>query len=128
MSAKSNKDVIVYLDQNTRMVKAHTLGGSKQWNVTNDGQYYGLILSPDRAKIIVHKNGKVFVYASDGSGLISSLGEGIANSWSPDEKNILFFIDEITDGHSISGSELYLINSDGSQKWQLTHTLNIFEM
>ena len=127
VSAKSNSDVIVYLDKKTLMVKAQTLDGSKKWDITKDGRYYGLVLSPDRTKVLVHKNGRMFVYAIDGSGLISSLGRGIANSWSSDGKQILFLIDESKDGHAITGSDLYLTNSDGSQRWQLTNTPYIFE-
>lgn len=127
VKAKSNSDIIVYLDKKTLMVKAQTLDGNKKWDITNEKQYYGLILSPDMTKILVHKNGEMLVYATDGSGLISSLGRGIANSWSSDSKQILFFIDKSWDGHSITGSDLYLTNFDGSQKWQLTNTPDIFE-
>jgi len=125
-SAKLNGDVIVYLDQNTLMVKAHTLDGSKEWNVTNDGLYYVLILSPDKKKVVVTKNDEMFVYATDGSGLICSLGKGHATSWSVDGKQILFYLSQ-DDGHVITGSDLFLTNSDGSQRWQLTKTPNMFE-
>jgi Tol biopolymer transport system component len=126
VSAKSNNDIIVYLDQNTLNVKAHTLDKSKEWDITRDGRYVNPVVSPDRNKVAVNKHDEMFVFATDGSGLIYSLGRGIANSWSPDCQQILFFISE-DDGHAITGADLYLINSDGSQKWQLTNTPSIFE-
>jgi len=124
--AKSKSDVVVYLDQNTLMVKAHKTDGSKDWNITNDGQYYGYVLSPDKTKIVVDKKDEMFVYAIDGSGLICSLGRGIAGSWSSDGEKILFYVSK-DDGHAITGSELYMAKSDGSQRWQLTNTPDVFE-
>ncbi|MGB7210354.1 MAG: hypothetical protein WBD27_16990 [Pyrinomonadaceae bacterium] len=127
-SAKGKSDPIVYTNTNTLLIEAQTLDKSKKWIVTNDpGQYYQAILSPDKTKVFVHKEGEMFVYAIDGSGLISSLGRGIATSWSSDSKQILFFIDE-DDGHRITGSDLYLCNSDGSSRWRLTNTPHDFEM
>ncbi len=124
--AKSNSDVVVYLDKKKLMVKAQTFDGRKKWDITKDGRYFGILLSPDRTKVFANKHDEMFIYATDGSGLIRSLGRGIANSWSSDGKQILSFIIK-DDGHAIIGSDLYLTNSDGSQSWQITNTPNIFE-
>lgn len=127
-SANANSAPIVYTNTKTLLIEAQTLDKSKKWIVTNNpGQYYQAILSPDKTKVLVHKDGEMFVYAIDGSGLISSLGKGTANSWSSDCKQILFFIVE-DDGHKITGSDLYLCNSDGSGRWRLTNTPDAFEM
>jgi len=127
-TAKTNSDPIVYTNTKTLLIEAQTLDKSKKWVVTNNpGQYYQAILSPDKAKVLVHKDGEMFVYAIDGSGLISSLGKGIATSWSSNSKRILFFIGE-DDGNKITGSDIYLCNSDGSGRWRLTNTPDIFEM
>lgn len=126
-SAIANSAPIVYTNTKSLLIEAQTLDKSKKWLITNDpGQYYQAILSPDKTKVLVHRDGEMFVYAIDGSGLISSLGKGIANSWSSDSKQILFFIGE-DDGHKITGSELYLSNADGSSKYRLTNTPDIFE-
>ena len=80
-SAKANSAPIVYTNTETLLIEAQTLDKSKKWIVTNNpGQYYQAILSPDKTKVLVHKDGEMFVYAIDGSGLISSLGKGIAAS------------------------------------------------
>lgn len=127
-SAKENSAPIVYTNTKTLLIEAQTLDKSKNWIITKDpGQYYQAILSPDKNKVLVHKNGEMLVYAIDGSGLMSSLGKGIANCWSSDSKQILFFISE-DDGHQIVGSDLYLCNSDGSHRWRLTNTPDVFEM
>lgn len=129
LSAKTNSTApVVYTNIETLLIEAQTLDKSKKWIVTNDpGQYYQAILSPDKTKVLVHKDGEMFVYAIDGSGLISSLGRGIATSWSSDGKQILFFIGE-DDGHKKTGSDLYLCNSDGTGRWRLTNTPDDFEM
>lgn len=127
-NAKADSDIVVYTNTRTLLIEAQTFDKSKNWIVTNNpGQYFKHILSPDKTKVVLHTRNDMFVYASDGSGLISSLGDGIANSWSSDSKQILFFISE-DDGHKYTGSEIYLCNSDGSQRWQLTNTPNVFEM
>jgi Tol biopolymer transport system component len=123
---KTNNDLVVYLDKKTLMVKARTIDNSKKWDITKDERNYFINLSPDKTKVLVGNHDKMFVYASDGSGLINTLGRGIGGSWSKDGKQILFHISE-DDGHKITGSELYLINSDDSQQWQLTNTPNIIE-
>jgi Tol biopolymer transport system component len=128
LSAADSSAPIVYTNTKTLLIEAQTLDKSKKWIVTNNpGQYYQAILSPDKTKVLVHRDGEMFVYAIDGSGLISSLGKGIATSWSSDSKQILFFIGE-DDGHKTTGSDLYLCNSDGSGRWRLTNTPDDFEM
>ena len=127
-SARVSNAPIVYTNTKTLLIEAQTLDKSKKWIITKEpGQYYQAILSPDKNKVLVHKNGEMLVYAIDGSGLISTLGKGIANSWSSDSKQILFFVSE-DDGHQIVGSDLYLCNSDGSGRWRLTNTHDVFEM
>jgi len=127
-SAKENNAPIVYTNTETLLIEAQTLDKRKKWIITNNpGQYYQAMLSPDKTKVLVHKEGEMFVYAVDGSGLISSLGKGIATDWSTDGKQILFFIGE-DDGHKTTGSDLYLCNSNGSGRWRLTNTPDVFEM
>ncbi|MGE5496940.1 MAG: hypothetical protein ACM3Q2_02660 [Syntrophothermus sp.] len=127
--AKSGNDIVVYYD--TFTIKASTLDKSKEWIIAKTeekyGAYYGLVLSPDKKKILIHQNGEMLIYATDGSGLIRSLGRaGIADCWTSDGKQILSHISK-DDGHEITGSDLYLINSDGTHKYQLTNTPDIFE-
>lgn len=126
--AKDSVSPIVYTNTKTLLIEAQTFDKSKTWVITKDpGQYYQAILSPDKTKVVLHNRGEMFVYSIDGSGLISSLGRGIACSWSSDSEKILYFLGE-DDGHQITGSELYLCSSDGLYKWKLTNTPDVFEM
>lgn len=126
--AKDNQSPIVFTNTKTLLIEAQTYDKSKTWIITKDpGQYYQAILSPDRTKVVLHNGGEMFVYSIDGSGLISSLGRGIACSWTSDSENVLYFLGE-DDGHQTTGSELYLCSSDGLYKWKLTNTPDVFEM
>lgn len=126
--AENNLSPVVYTNTKTLLIEAQTLDKTKTWIITKDpGQYYQAILSPDKLKVVLHKEGRMFVYSIDGSGLICSLGRGIACSWSSDSKQILYFLGE-DDGHQTTGSELYICSADGLCNWQLTYTSNVYEM
>ena len=126
--AKDASNPIVYTNIKTLLIEAQTFDKSKTWIVSQDpGQYYKPILSPDKTKVVLHKGGQMFVYAINGDSLISPLGNGIACSWSSDSKIILYFLSE-DDGYQVTGSDLYLISSDGLSKWKLTNTPVVFEM
>jgi len=103
--------------------------GIKTWNIVSElGVYYDLIISPDKSKVLVHKNdGRMYIYAMDGSGLISCIGHGLCQSWSPDGKFILYFISE-DDGHSTSGSDIYIGSVNGLSKWKITNTSDTIEL
>lgn len=127
--AKSGKDVVVYINVETLQIEAETKDGSKSWNVTNDqGQYYRPLLSPDGNSLVVHQGSEMLLFALDGSGFIRSLGTGLASSWSPDSKHVIAFMDESNDGHTISGSELYMIDVEKGGFSTLTSTPDVFEL
>jgi Tol biopolymer transport system component len=123
---KKFKDTLIYVDKITLNVMAKTSGSSKRWNITTEGHYTNPIVSPDGSKIAVLKKNKIWLFATDGSGMIRSLGEGIANSWSPDGRYILLFKTE-DDGHQTLGSDLYITKTDGSKAWKITDTQDAFE-
>ncbi len=127
-SAKLPSDPIVYTNTKTLQIEAHTLDKARKWNITNQpGQFYEAILSPDKKSVVVHEGNEMFIYATDGSGQTRSLGNGIATSWSPDGKHLLFFL-ATDNGHEITGSDLFLCEVADGHRWQLTQTREIFEM
>lgn len=127
--AQKGSDVVVYINVETLGIEAETQDGKKSWAVTQDnGQYYRPLLSPDQNHLLIHSGSEMLLYALDGSGLIQSLGSGIASSWSPDNQHVLAFMDESKDGHTISGSELYMIDiANGSVK-KLTSSPDLYEL
>jgi Tol biopolymer transport system component len=86
-----------------------------------------LSLSPDGNLVTFEVvGGNMYVIKSDGTGL-KDLGRGYRPRWSPDSRQIVFMITE-DDGHTITASDIYIINADGSGKRNLTSTDNKIEM
>ena len=112
----------------TLKIEAINLNTSKSWVVTNDeGQFYNAILSHDGKKVAVHNGPNISVYNIDGSGIISKLGVGIATSWSKNDNYLLGFMDESSDGHEISNSDLYMFDVTKSTSKKITQTKDSFE-
>ncbi|WP_395059362.1 TolB family protein [Flavobacterium sp.] len=121
-------NIVVYTNIMTLKIEAIDLNTSKAWVVTNEeGQFYNAILSHDGKKVAVHNGPNIFVYNIDGSGIISKLGIGIATSWSKNDKYLLGFMDESSDGHEISNSDLYLFDVVNSKSKKITQTKDSFE-
>lgn len=119
-------DTTYYLDTKTLAVKA--MYENKKWNIsTQEGNYYKLLISPDNKYIAAHLSANVMLFSTNGT-FIKDLGRGIATDWSPDSKKLIGFLDETSDGHDVSGSELYFFNLEGASPTQITSTPNAIEM
>lgn len=115
------------VDHTLSFVKAKTYDGSRNWLITpQKANYSGYILSPDGKTVLIQEQGAMFIYATDGSGLLVSLGRGSMNSWSPDGKKVLYDFGK-DDGHRTLISELFIVNADGTGHKQLTFTPDIHE-
>ena len=127
--AVKNTDPVVFVNVESLGIEAQTKDESRCWKITGDeGQFYNPLLAPDKKSLIVHEGSEMYLYATDGSGVIKHLGTGIASSWSPDGKYVLAFLDSSNDGHIISGSELYLIDINANKITQLTNSEDMNEM
>lgn len=127
----NNKEsnIVIYTNISTLKIEAKDLNTSKKWVVTNDdGQFYNAIVSNDGKKAAVHNGAEIYIYNTDGSGLISKIGTGIATSWSKDDKYLLGFMDESRDGHEVSNSDLFLFNVANSKAEKITATATVFEV
>ena len=119
-------DTIYYLDTKTLAVKA--MYKDQKWDIsTQPGNYYKLLISPNNKYIAAHLSANVMLFKTDGT-FVKDLGRGIATDWSPDSKKLIGFLDETTDGHDVSGSELYYFNLEGASPTQITSTSNAIEM
>ena len=116
--ARDPKDPILSLNFKDNLIEARTKDGTRRWRVTpNPVHHLSTILSPDKKKVLAYG----YVYATDGSGPLAYLGNGSFGSWSSDSTKIVYAIED-DDGHTITASDLYVINADGTGKKQLTHT------
>ncbi|MET0945493.1 MAG: hypothetical protein ABWY22_08790 [Flavobacterium sp.] len=126
---EKDNGIVIYTNLSTLKIEAKDLKTSKSWVVTNtDGQFYNAILSNDKKKVAVHNGSDIYIYNTDGSGLITKIGTGIATSWSKDDTYIIGFLDESKDGHEISNSELYLFDVATSKTTKITNSEDVFEM
>lgn len=92
-----------------------------------DAQYINLSLSPDKMKMVFEvMGGNMFVVNTDGSNLID-LGKGNRPKWSLDSKKITYMITE-DNGHEFTASDIYIINTDGTGKVNVTNTETVIEM
>lgn len=92
-----------------------------------DAQYINFSLSPDRTKIVLEvMGGNIFVMNVDGTNL-TDLGKGNRPRWSSDSRKLIYMITE-DDGQDYTASDIYTINTDGTQKINITNTKNRIEM
>lgn len=121
--------IVVYTNIQTLKIEAIDLKTAKKWVITNDeGQFYNAILSHDKKQVAVHNGASIYIYPIEGSSTGKKIGTGIATAWSPDDTQLLGFMDESKDGHEISNSELYLFDVKSATTKKITSTPDIFEM
>jgi len=121
-------DTIYFIDNKTLEVKGSIDG--KEWNISksnNKGNYYKILISPDNKYLVAHESAFIYLFKTNGE-FVRTLGRGIATDWNPNGKQLIGFLDETTDGHDLSGSELYLFNIDSENPIQITFTPKAMEM
>ncbi|WP_298543718.1 hypothetical protein [uncultured Aquimarina sp.] len=123
LRAKSNKNLIVYINLETLKLEAKEGMNGKPWVITQEkGQFYHPIISPDQMMVIVHEGPNIYLYSIYGKQDRKSLGMGLASSWLPDSSGIITFEDQSDDGHTISASDLFHIATDSAKKTRLTNS------
>lgn len=128
-SYNGKNQVVVYTNLSNLKIEAKDLSTSKTWTVTNaEGQFYNAIISNDGKKVAVHDGADIFIYDIDGNSKGRKIGTGIATAWTDDDKNLIGFLDESEDGHSVSNSELYLFDVQNAKTKKITNTEVIAEM
>jgi Tol biopolymer transport system component len=122
-------DTIILLNSREKRIELLDVHSGERKTITQTkGYFYHPVLSPDKTMAVVHLGSEMYVYKTDGSGDFLKIGTGLANCWTPDSKNILYFLDKSADGHSISNSDLYSIDCTGNNKQQITFTEVVWEM
>ncbi|MEW5675737.1 hypothetical protein ABGT15_05450 [Flavobacterium enshiense] len=128
-SYNGKNEIVVHTNPSSLKIEATNLKTSKSWIVTNnEGQFYNAIISNDGKKVAVHNGADIWVYDINGTDKGKRIGQGIATSWSSDDKYLIGFLDESHDGHSVSNSEIILFDVENSRASKLTSTENQIEM
>lgn len=121
-------DTIYFIDDKTLEVRASYRG--KEWCVSQyneKGNYYKILISPNNDYLVAHQGAFVCLFKTTGE-FVRVLGKGIATDWNPNGKQLIGFLDETTNSHDISGSELYLFDIDSESPQQITFTPDAMEM
>lgn len=114
-----------YIDDQERVVAS--VKGKKVLLTEQGGGYYDPKVSPKGDLVLVHNlDGHLYVLDLNGADPID-LGEGYSAVWSPKGDKILFELSR-DDGQEITSSELFLVDSDGSNRQQVTSTPDVHEM
>lgn len=125
----AESDTILSVDTKAKKVIAQNLQKSIYWEITPEPNlFYNPLLSPDGRYVLVHLASDFYLYRSNGSGLVKRLGTGIASSFTADSRHVVYFLDESTDGHTISNSEIYILDIESGNSHILTQTPDILEM
>lgn len=125
----AENQIVVYTNMTTLKIEAKDLITKKSWVITSeDGQYYNALLSPNGQKVAVHKGADIYVYDVNGTGKGQKIGTGLATSWSADNQYLLGFLDTSEDGHNVTNSELYLLDSQTLKSKKVTNTEVLLEM
>ncbi len=88
---------------------------------------YSYAISPDESNVVYSTAGQNLWLANVNGEDRISLGRGSAPSWSPDGQWITFML-TFDDGHSITASDIYVINISGDSRTNLTETPDFHEM
>lgn len=122
-----NGNVIAFEKNNKIIIKNLADNTEKSFEIFKDVQYINVSISPNGTKIVFEiVGGNLFVINSDGTYLID-LGVGNRPKWSSDSRRIIYMVTE-DNGHDFTSSEIYVINSDGTGKNNLTNTKELIEM
>jgi Tol biopolymer transport system component len=119
--------LMVYINNKLQLVK-YISEIKETVIIEKDKQCYQPILSPNKKLIAVHIGSEIWIYDAIGNNPAYSLGQGLANAWSPDSKYLLGHIDESKDGHEMSGSELFIYNVTSKTNTKITNTPTITEL
>ena len=128
--AKNNKifnNILAFGKDDKIVIKNIADESEKTFEPIKDAQYINLSSSPDGAKITFEvMGGNMFVINIDGTNLID-LGKGNRPRWSSESNIIIYMITE-DDGQNITASDIFIINTDGTQKRNITNTRDLIEM
>ncbi len=125
LAISNSNDIFVHI-YNTKISLTQN-GKTQILDPIGNGNYIWPQLSPDGKKILfTDVNSGTYISNLNGDILVK-LGKANSPKWSPDGNWISYMIDK-DDGHRITDSEIFIVSSDGKNKFQLTNTNNQIEM
>ncbi|MEO0226546.1 MAG: T9SS type A sorting domain-containing protein [candidate division WOR-3 bacterium] len=117
----------VYNDNQDQLWLLNLRDNSRICITNNRYSYFYPEWSPD-SRFIVYSTLGGFIKVYDRiENCTYEIDEGNGANWSKDSKYLIYY-KTYSDGHTLTNSELFISKYDGSEKIQLTHTPDIFEM
>ena len=116
-----------YYFLNNNIYSVDNLRSEPQIIFSQQGEIIDMVVSPNRLLICYEVlGGNLWISHIDGS-IPIDLGIGSHPSWSPDNSKVVYMVAK-DDGYTITSSELFVVNSDGSNKINITNTNDLMEM
>ena len=112
---------ILYHDADSNTLFARTKDNTKHWVIARGADRLGS-RSPDKRKVLISAEDTWRIYATDGSGLLDEFEAPSRTpivQWSPDNTKLLYWVYR-GDGHRAGEIDIYIMNSDGTGRTQLT--------
>jgi len=120
-----SNETIVFID-NTKISLIQN-GTTKILDPIGNGNYIWPSISPDGKKLLF-TDVRSGTYISNLKGdILVELGHASAPSWSSDGNWICYMVEK-DDGERFTDSEIFIVSSDGKNKYQLTNTNDKIEM
>ena len=117
----------VFEKNNKLTVKNFADNSEKTFEPVIDAQYINISSSPDNTKLVFEiVGGNIYVMNLDGTNLID-LGKGNRPHWSSISDRIIYIITK-DNGQEITESDIFIINADGTERRNITNTVDKIEM
>ncbi len=117
----------VYNDNYDQLWLINLSDGAKIRITDNKQGYCYPLWSPDSRYIAYSTLGGHIMVFDIASQKTYDIGDGFNPAWSADGDKLIYYMTE-TDGKSLIASELVMARFDGTERTELTHTADVFEM
>ncbi len=124
---KAKNDNVIFLIDDKIAVKNSSNGEVKIFEPLKGKKCMNLAVSPDNQRVVFEiYGGDLYSMKTDGTELVN-LGKGYKGKWLKDSETIVYMICE-DDGYTFTYSDIFSIRYDGTNKKNLTNTLDLHEM
>jgi Tol biopolymer transport system component len=117
---------IAYINEKLQLVYINE-NQKESFLTADDNNYYHLVMNPGANKFVIH-NGSDIVLVNVITGENKTIGKGIANAISKNNRYVFYHLDSSKDGHHITNSELYVYDIEMAKTTELTQTSNNIEL
>jgi len=126
-TVKSDTSVTVFYTNGKQIYKRDIPGRFDESLLTVPVEILNMVPNPQETKIAYELLGGNLWVLDLSTGETYDLGPGHEPTWHPEGNKLAFMVTH-DDGHQITESDIYVVNSDGSGRVKLTETPSVLEM